>query len=233
LNETGRRTGYSLAKFLPVLFCGKATFKAPSMRRRFFRLLALVAIAASVAAFSSASHAQAPSTGPSIDYQKSGIRFQIVASVKAAPDAPYGKPENDKSRASVDVKLRISAHANESNYFGLTTVSFSDFRIVQGSEEKLYWQDDRCHQRRGLPKITVTAVDGFIQTDKSRIDIAAKPRQIGKLVPGDEISAGTRLPGGVDKNGPFIAFSSRTNTSHLVVQVKVYTIDCPLTGTAP
>jgi hypothetical protein len=47
-------------------------------------------------------------------------------------------------------------------------------------------------------------------------------------LPSDEITAGTRLPDGADKSGPFIAYRSQTKSSHLLVDVKVYVIDCAL-----
>jgi hypothetical protein len=204
------------------------------MRRKLFHLVALIAIVGCAAFVAQSSRAQTAVAGPRpIDYQKSGIRFQIKASLKATPGPPYVKRDDDKSTASLDVKLRISAHATESNYFGVNTETFPVFRLTEGSVERLFWQDAACHQRRGLPKVTVTAIDGSMQTENGRVDVAARPRRIGKLVPADEISAGRRLPSGADKNGPFIAFSSQTNASHLVVDVKVYTIDCPLKGAAP
>lgn len=201
------------------------------MRRKPFYILTSVAIAGTAAFVAPSSRAQtAPAAVRPIDYQKSGIRFQIKASIRAVPASPNIKRDDDKSAASLDLKLRISAHATESNYFGVNTETFPAFPLTEGSAERLFWQDTACHQRRGLPKVTVAAIDGFLQTENGRVDVAARPRQIGKLVPADEISAGRPLPGGTDKNGPFIAFSSQTSTSHLVVDVKVYTFDCPLKG---
>lgn len=221
--------------FLPVLFISirvlvRAQFL---MRRKLFHLVALIALAGCLGFVAQSSSAQIASGAPHpIDYQKSGIRFQIKASIKSATGTPYVSRDDDNSAASLDVKLRISAHATESNYFGVNTETFPAFRLSEGSVERLFWQDAACHQRRGLPKVTVTAIDGSMQTENGQIDVAARPRQIGKLVPADEISAGSRLPGGADQDGPFIAFSSQTNTSHLVVDVKVYTLDCLLTGVA-
>lgn len=201
------------------------------MRRKLFYIVASIAVAATAVFVARSSRAQTASGAVRpIDYQKNGIRFQIKASIRAVPASLYVKSDDDKSAASLDVKLRISAHATESNYFGVNTETFPAFRLTQGSVERLFWEDAACHQRRGLPKVTVTAIDGTLQTETGRVDVAARPRQIGKLVPADEISAGRPLPGGADKNGPFIAFSSQTSTSHLVVDVKVYTFDCPLKG---
>ena len=204
------------------------------MRKAFLYWASVIAVtAAAVFLISTASAQIATDSGRSIDYQKSGIRFQIKGSIKAAPTSPYLKRDDDRSRASLDVKLRISSHAVESNYFGVNTESFSDFQMAKGSEESLFWQDDRCHQRRGLPKLTVTAIDGSIEAEGGRIDVAARPRQLGRHLPADEISAGTPLPSGVNKTGRFIAFNAQTTKSHLVVNVKVYTIDCPLRAVAP
>lgn len=204
------------------------------MRRKLFNIAALIAVVGSAVFVAESSRAQTASAASRpIDYQKSGIKFQIKASVRAVPASPYVKSNDDKTAASLDVKLRISAHATESNYFGVNTETFPAFRLTEGSVERLFWQDAACHQRRGLPKVTVAAIDGSVQTENGRVDVAARPRQIGKLVPADEISAGRRLPGGTDKTGPFIAFSSQTNTSHFVVDVKVYTLDCPLKGAVP
>jgi hypothetical protein len=142
------------------------------------------------------------------------------------------KASRDDRMASLYVKLRISSHATGSNYFGEITKFVPNVRLTKGSSEILFWQDGHCHQRRGLPKITVTAVDGFINSENGRIDVKARPRYLGKLLPADEISAGGRLPDGKDADGKYIAFRSRTKTSHLAVDVKVTITDCNLGGEA-
>jgi hypothetical protein len=142
--------------------------------------------------------------------------------------SPYARQNYDQSKASLDVKIRISAHATESNYFGVVSETFSNFRPNEGSEEKLFWQDGRCHQRRGLPKTTVTAIDGSIDNERAKTGIAARPRHLGVLLPSDEITAGTRLSYGADNAGRFMAYRSQTKASHLFVDVKVYVIDCDL-----
>ncbi len=171
-------------------------------------------------------------SGKAIDFQKDGIRFEIKASVKALPGSPHLKQDDDKNRALLEVKLRISAHATESRFFGTNSATFSDFKLGEGSEEKMFLRESSCHQRRGLPKVTVTAIDGSIQTDNGRVDIVARPRQLGRVLPPDEISAGSRQPSGTDKNGPFVGYVSQTSVSRLAVNVKIYTIDCPLVAGA-
>ncbi|MDP2296009.1 MAG: hypothetical protein Q8M24_11180 [Pseudolabrys sp.] len=191
-------------------------------------LFPIVLIAAAVSCGAPARAQNAPKSGGPIDYQKDGIRFEIEASIKAMPGSPHVKSDDDKNRASLEVKLRISAHATESRFFGVNAATFTDFKLAEGSEEKVFLRESRCHQRRGLPKVTVTAIDGSIQTDKGRVDITARPRQLGRVLPPDEISAGARQPSGADKIGPFVGYASQTSVSRLSVNVKIYTIDCPL-----
>lgn len=201
------------------------------MQRKLKCLMIVVAVLAAADFHGLAASAQSSSANSrKIDYKKDGIRFQIKASIPAV--AASSARSRDGSLASLYVKLRISAHATRSNYFGETTKSFPDVRLSKGSGEILFWQDVSCHQRRGLPKISVTAIDGTINGENGRVDVKARPRYLGKLLPSDEISAGRRLPGGKDGDGKYIAFRSRTKTSHLGVDVKVTIADCNLAGAA-
>lgn len=169
-----------------------------------------------------------------IDFRKSGIRFQIKASVKADPVSPYAKQAYKQSEASLAIKIRISAHARESQFFGVVSKNFAGFFANEGSSEKLFWQDARCHQRRGLPKTTVVAIDGSIATGKKKISIHARPRQLGLLLPVDEIMQGIRLPqSGNDRAGAAIAYRSQSKSSHLLVDVKIYAFDCDLAAGKP
>lgn len=216
-----------VAQFLPVL--RSASSHLIEARRSMWRNLSSVGLIAVGVAIGSPAQAQnALPSGRPIDFQKDGIRFEIKASIKAMPGSPHVKSDDDKNKASLEVKLRISAHATESRFFGVNAATFSDFKLAEGSEEKVFLRESRCHQRRGLPKVTVTAIDGSIQTDKGRVDVAARPRQLGRVLPSDEISAGARQPSGADKNGPFVGYASQTSASRLSVNVKIYTIDCPL-----
>lgn len=216
-----------VAQVLPVLRSVKSflIWARRSMRQESL-LFVFIAVAIS---FGSPARAQITDpSGRPIDFQKDGIRFEIKASIKAMPGSPHVKSDDDTNRASLEVKLRISAHATESRFFGVKSATFSDFRLAEGSEEKVFLLESRCHQRRGLPKVTVVAIDGSIQTDKGRVDVAARPRQLGRVLPPDEISAGARQPNGADKIGPFVGYASQTSASRLSVNVKIYTIDCPL-----
>jgi len=162
-----------------------------------------------------------------IDFQKDGIRFQIKAAIKADPATAYAGPTGDRSRASLAVKLRISSHARESQFFGVVSRNFSVFSPSSGSAEKLFWQDTTCHQRRGLPKTTVVAIDGSITRDGTQIQVHARPRQLGLLLPKDEITQGIQFA----PKDALIAYRSRSTSSGLLVDVKIYAFDCDLTVT--
>jgi hypothetical protein len=162
----------------------------------------------------------------------SGVRFQIAASVKANLASPQTKETYDQGTASLSVKIRISSHATGSQFYGEVTRTFSNVAILAGSAEQVFWQDETCHQRRGLPKTTVIAVDGTVSTPKGRHDVHAVARQLGLLLPADEVAAGTKLPPGDDGKRRFIGFRSQTNQSHLLVDVKIYQSECDLTGAA-
>jgi hypothetical protein len=177
--------------------------------------------------------AESSEVARSVDFRTSGIRFQIAASIKADSASSYATQHYNHGKASLAVKIRISAHARESNFFGEVGETISNFLVNEGSPEKLFWQDSECHQRRGLPKTTVTAVEGTMAGENGKVSINARPRHLGMLLPSDEISAGTRLPDGADKNRNFIAYRSQTKLSHLFVDVKVYLIDCDLMVGAP
>jgi hypothetical protein len=164
-----------------------------------------------------------------IDFKTDGIRFQIKVSIVADNGSPNAKQTYDHNAASLAVKIRISAHATESQFFGTVSKTFSSFPVHAGSGEKLFWQDARCHQRRGLPKTTVAAIDGSIATDNGQIDVRARPRQMGLPLPADEIAQGTRLPPVIsNQRAPLMAFRSESKASHLLVDVKIYASNCNL-----
>jgi hypothetical protein len=167
---------------------------------------------------------------PPINYRTSGIRFRLVASIKADSASPYAKSLNDQAEASLAVKIRISSYALGSQFFGEVTRTFSDFSPIEGSTPQLFWQDAQCHQRRGFPKATVIAIDGSVTTDRGQVRIQAHSEVLGLMLPHDVITPGMRLPAGVDKNGRYIAFRSETKLTHFLVEVKTYEFACKLTA---
>jgi hypothetical protein len=158
----------------------------------------------------------------------SGVRFQIAASVKANPASPQAKETYDRGTASLSVTIRISSHATGSQFYGEVTRTFSNVAIVDGSAEQVFWQDDTCHQRRGLPKTTVIAVDGTVSVARGQIDIHAAARRLGLHLPSDEVAAAAKLPSGADGSRRIIGFRSETKRSFLLVDVKIYESDCDL-----
>jgi hypothetical protein len=165
-----------------------------------------------------------------VDFRTNGIRFKIAATVKADPIFSYAMHDYDDAEAALSVQIRISAHAQESQFFGEVAEIFSNFQVKEGSAEKLFWQDARCHQRRGLPKTTVTAIDGFITAKNAQVSIQARPRQLGLPLPLDEITQGVRLFRDFSQQNAFIAYRSRSKLSHLLVDVKIYQSNCALGG---
>jgi hypothetical protein len=111
--------------------------------------------------------------------------------------------------------------------------SFPDIVVPDGSGKPLVqqtklWEEDVCHQRRGLPKVTATQLGGHFADGEGRIEISALNRHIGLLVPPDELTPGIKLDPGSDSLGAFYAFRAQTRNSRLNVDLKIYSIDCPL-----
>lgn len=170
--------------------------------------------------------AQAAAQQPAIDPAANGIWFQVKALVKPVPQ-PKSDDNKSEARASLSVQLRISAHADGSRYFGHPSQTF-DFKLSEGSQEKLYWQDSVCHPRRGLPKISVVGIDGQMEQGDKRVEVKARPRKIGTRLPPDEISAGSGLTRTTIGGRPAMTFQAGTSISKLTAQVIIYTIDCAL-----
>lgn len=159
---------------------------------------------------------------------KNGVWFQIKGAIKGEPARATQGNDNEKQNASLTLKLRISSHAAGSNYYGEIKQSFSDYDLAEGSPEKIYWQDTACHPRRGLPRISVTAIDGTIHGKNRDVEVKARPRRIGVKLPEDEISAASALRRGTENGRDFFAFHVRTNVSKLNVGVRIYTEECVL-----
>lgn len=199
--------------------------------RSFRRVLFFAFLSLAGCLINSSIHAESGEVvGRAFDFKSSGVRFQLTTSIKADPTSQYALQNYDHGQASLAIKIRISAHARESRFFGEVTARVSDFSPINGAPEQVIWQDARCHQRRGLPKATVTAIDGSITREKVQIRVHARPRQMGLLLPLDEITPGTRLADGADQKGSFIAYRSQSKLSHLFVDVKIYAFDCDLAG---
>jgi hypothetical protein len=157
-------------------------------------------------------------------FGRNGVRHVISASVGVDP-AHQATTYGGERRLALTLSVRISDHAVESEFYGQVPVTFSDFTAKQPPPERMIWEDGRCHQERGLPKMAVTEIKGEIKNGEEPSNaISARARHIGLMLPSDEVMAGTRL--GRDQIGPFMAIRTHTSRSHLIVDLKLYILGC-------
>ena len=188
--------------------------------RAFCRCLALVPVALGLAPVGTALSAAG----------ELGVRHRIDVMVSAEPDAPVlSRLKGGKGELSFTV--RLSANSKESKFFGMLRPSFPDIVIPDAAGKPLVqqtklWEEEVCHQRRGLPKVTVTQLGGHFAEGEGRIEISAINRHIGVLIPPDELTPGIKLDQGSDSFGLFYAFRAQTRNSRLNVDLKIYPIDC-------
>lgn len=188
--------------------------------RAFWRLLAFIPLAFELAPVGKALAAAA----------ELGVRHRIDVMVSAEPDAPiFQRLRGAKGELSFTV--RLSANSTESKFFGMLRPSFADIVVPEGPGQPLVqqtklWEEDICHQRRGMPKVTVTQLGGHFAEGEGRIEISAINRHIGLLVPPDELTPGIKLDQGSDSFGVFYAFRAQSRNSRLNVDLKIYPIDC-------
>jgi hypothetical protein len=159
-----------------------------------------------------------------------GVRHRIDVVVSAEPDAPV-LAHLRGARGSLTFTVRLSANSRESRFFGMLHPSYSDILVPDRASEPLVkqtrlWEEQACHQRRGLPKVTVTRLAGSFGEGENRMEISAINRHIGLLVPPDELTPGIKLEPGRDDGGEFYAFRAQTRDSRLNVDLKIYPIDC-------
>lgn len=159
-----------------------------------------------------------------------GVRHRIDVVVSAEPAAPIFQHLKG-AKGQLTFTVRLSANSKESKFFGMLHPSFPDITVPDSSGKPLVqqtklWEEEVCHQRRGLPKVTVTQLSGHFGEGEERIEISAINRHIGLLVPPDELTPGIKLEQGSDDLGVFYAFRAQTRNSRLNVDLKIYPIDC-------
>jgi hypothetical protein len=162
--------------------------------------------------------------------QELGVRHRIDMIVLAEPDAPLLQ-HFQGAKGSLTFTVRLSANSRETRYFGTLKPAFSDIVVPDTASTPLVkqtrmWEEETCHQRRGLPKVTVTRFSAGFGDGKDQIEISAINRHIGLLVPSDELMPGIKLNAGSDDDGPFYAIRAQTRNSRLDVDLKIYPIDC-------
>lgn len=159
-----------------------------------------------------------------------GVRHRIDVVVSGEPDAPIFQRLKG-TRGELAFTVRLSANSKESRFFGMLHPSFLDIVVPDKTDKPLVqqtklWEEEVCHQRRGLPKVTVTQVGGHFGEGERRVEISGINRHIGLLVPHDELTPGIKLDQGSDSFGLFYAFRAQTRNSRLNVDLKIYPIDC-------
>ncbi|WP_247567674.1 hypothetical protein [Bradyrhizobium sp. 151] len=162
--------------------------------------------------------------------QQLGVRHRIDVVVSAEPDAPIFRYLRE-AKGELTFTVRLSANAKESRFFGMLHPSFPEIVVPDGASKPLVpqtklWEEEVCHQRRGLPKVTVTQLAGHFGEGVGRIEISGINRHIGNLVPPDELTPGIKLDQGSDNLGLFYGFRAQTRISRLNVDLKIYPIDC-------
>ena len=166
----------------------------------------------------------------------SGVINVLYVRIKSDADAVSSVPKgnsNDARSATLTVKIRLSAHSRETNFFGDVPATISNFDPIKGSHAQEVWKDAKCHHERGgFPKMTVLSVDGLIMDGEKKLPVAARYRWIGLLLPGDEVMPAKPLIRGTDDIGPFIATHTETKRSHLAVDLKLYMLPCTLSVSA-
>ena len=187
---------------------------------------------ASVIVFFGALVVTAPTCAKAAD--ENGVINVLYVTVKSDADSNVPKrSSNDMSSATLTVRVRLSAHSKETNFFGDVPATISNFDPTKGSQEQEVWKDAACHHERGgFPKMTVVSVDGFIVNGDEKLPIAARYRWMGLLLPGDEVMPAKPLVRGTDDIGPFIATHTETKRSRLGVDLKLYMLPCTLSVSA-
>jgi hypothetical protein len=190
---------------------------------------ALALFAALTAAVSTNAAAQEKSDPTGVP--QTGIRNVLKIAIKAEANSRFLQQDPSAAEtATLTVKIRISAHSQEANFYGDVPTTVSDFDPIKGSNEQEVWRDGQCHHERGFPKTSVINIEGSITSGQKKLPIAARYRWIGLLLPEDEIMPAKRLDGGTDAIGPFTATRTETKLSRLLVDLKLYILPCSFAG---
>jgi hypothetical protein len=140
--------------------------------------------------------------------------------------APKDQTSNETPKTTLRFVVRLSDHSQETSFFGDVPVTIADADLAKGSPERQIWQDERCHHERGFPRTLLMSVDGLIAHGSDKQLVEARPRQIGRPIPWDEILMGSALQFSADDRGPFIETRTQTKESHLSVVLKMYMLPC-------
>jgi hypothetical protein len=161
---------------------------------------------------------------------KIGVRHALIAAVEANQDATAAKRDVEARNATVDVQVRVLDYAPDSRFYSVVDGKFSDFDLGSGAKAQEIWADQKCHQYRGLPRIWVLAINGKITRGESVLDIAARPRHVGELVPKDEVVTQKDRNEERDDPNQNVVTIARTTESRLTVKLTLQSTRCSLSG---
>jgi hypothetical protein len=156
------------------------------------------------------------------------VRHQLVASIR--PVASLSGAQQGARPANLRLQFQISDHARDSNFYGMVAAEFDTADLAAGAAEAVVWEDARCHSERGLPKITLVAVEGTISEGGKVVPFAAIIRQRGLRLPLDEIIARKDLS---DTSSAALAIQGETTRSRLRVGAKLLVRACLLDKDVP
>ena len=157
-----------------------------------------------------------------------GIEHVVFLAVGSDPASQLRPRDRQPATASVTVSVQISAHSQESNFYGVVPAAVANFDLVKGSKDQEIWRDDKCHHERGFPKITVIGIEGAVTNGQQKYPIVARYRKLGLFLPGDEVMASRRVGNSADNLGSYIATRTETKKSRLFVDLKLYILPCDL-----
>ena len=174
----------------------------------------------------------APAEETALAQAHQGVRHILFATFVAkpgfAPEAAKDGKQEQPSQTRLWLKIRVSDHALEADFFGVVAGEFTDADLGPPAVEKTIWQAARCHSNRGFPKMTVIGIEGAVSKGQERQSIAALPRRIGKMMPADEIMLNKPVrpvPAGLANE---IAVRAETKLSGVAFELRLKAVGCEL-----
>ncbi len=155
-----------------------------------------------------------------------GIMHQVYVSI--AFKSALESASQGLTRGSLTALIRISDHARESRFFGTVTANFRDIEMRGELPAQKVWEDQVCHQDRGLPKISVMAVNARAENQRGDSTVSSERRRVGRTIPQDELVTGQAWIAGSNQLGNFMLLRTTTRQSHIQVNVRLYTTQCDL-----
>jgi hypothetical protein len=155
-----------------------------------------------------------------------GVRHSLVAAIEPDRDSVSASQDGDAKKVAVDVSVRVLDYAHDYRFYGVVHGKFTGFDPRLGATAQEIWADPACHQNRGLPTITVLAIDGKITQGEKSSEFAARPRVIGGRLPVDEIVLkrdSMAVPS--NPNQSLVTLAS-TSQSHVTVKLILKTANC-------